>query len=178
MNKNQVANRYGRILVDAYEIKDISAILEGIKTFSKVISLSRKLKLLFVSSIFKDEEKEKALRAMASNLKMTPQTEKFLKTIIMRGHVPAIKEIIAASVSAYNEKLRKMSAVVISPVGLDRAYIDRLRSVLKAMTQKDIEIENRFVPSLLGGFIVRVGSTVYDSSLRGQFRLLRAELTR
>jgi len=178
LNKNQIANRYGRILVDAYDVKDISGILEGIKSFSKVISLSRKLQLLFVSNIFKYEEKEKALKTLTSNLNMTPQTEKFLKTIIMRGHVPAIKEIITASVNAYNEKLRKISAVVISPVGMERAYIDRLKSVLKAMTQKDIEIENKIDPSLLGGFIVKVGSTVYDSSLRGQFRLLKAELTR
>jgi ATP synthase F1 delta subunit len=94
----------------------------------------------------------------------------------MQGHMPAIKEIIKASVNAYNEKLKKQTAVVISTVTLEERYISRLKSALKAMTQKDIEIESEIDPSLLGGFIVKVGSTVYDSSLKGQFRLLKADL--
>jgi len=67
---------------------------------------------------------------------------------------------------------------VVSPVTLEKNYINRLKSSLKALTRRDIDIESRIDTSLLGGFIVKVGSTVYDSSLKGQLRLLRAALTK
>jgi F0F1-type ATP synthase delta subunit len=49
---------------------------------------------------------------------------------------------------------------------------------LKNLIDRDVDIENEVDPSLLGGFVVRVGSTIYDSSVKGQLRLLKSELMR
>ena len=65
-----------------------------------------------------------------------------------------------------------------TPVALEEKYISRLKSALTSLTDREVQIESRLDPSLIGGFIVKVGSTVYDSSLKGQLQLLRAELTR
>ena len=46
------------------------------------------------------------------------------------------------------------------------------------MTKRDVDIDSKIDPALLGGFIVKIGSTIYDSSLKGQLRLLRTELTK
>jgi F0F1-type ATP synthase delta subunit len=51
-----------------------------------------------------------------------------------------------------------------------------LKNALKNITKMDVEVENQVDPSLLGGFVVKVGSTIYDNSLKGQLRLLKAEL--
>jgi ATP synthase F1 delta subunit len=177
LNKTKIAKRYSRSLISTFNVADIKGVIEGLQTFSKVINVNRELKLLFVSRIFSDEEKERALKTLLSHLKISQQTEKFLKNIIIQGHVSAIKEIIKALIDAYNEKLKKMTALVISPVVMERAHVERLKSALKVLTERDIDIESQIDPSLLGGFIVKVGSTVYDNSLKGQLQLLRAELT-
>ncbi|GBE04770.1 MAG TPA: ATP synthase F1 subunit delta [Nitrospirae bacterium] len=176
MNKNQIAKKYSRALINTCETADIPNVLEALHMFSRLMDADKKLRLLFASQLFTDDEKGKALGSVLSQLDITGQGEKFLRLIIMQGHMPAIKEIINASLNAYNEKLKKQTAVVISTIALEEGYIARLKNTLKAMTQKDIEIENEIDPSLLGGFIVKVGSTVYDSSLKGQFRLLKTEL--
>lgn len=178
MNKNQIAKKYSRALINTCETADIPGVLEALHIFPMLMAADKKLRILFTSQLFTDDEKGKALEPVISQLKITAQGKKFLRLIIMQGHMPAIKEIIKASVDAYNEKLKKQTAVVISTVTLEERYISRLKNALKAMTQKDIEIESEIDPSLLGGFIVKVGSTVYDSSLKGQFRLLKDELTR
>jgi len=178
LNKSQVAKKYSRALINTFEVADIPEILKGLHTFSRLIDSDRKLKLVFASRIFSDDEKDRALKSLLSHLKASQQAEKFLRLIIMQGHLPAIKEIIKASISAYNEKLKRQTALVISAVTLEKDYTERLKKALMTMTKKDIDIENRIDPSLLGGFVVKVGSTVYDSSLKGQFRLLRAELMR
>jgi F-type H+-transporting ATPase subunit delta len=163
-------------MINTCEVSEIPEVLEAFQIFSRLMDADKKLRLLFTSQLFTDDEKGKALVSVFSQLKISGQGEKFLKLIIMQGHLAAMKEIIKASISAYNDRLNKQTATVISTVALEKGYIERLKKTLEAMTQKDIEIENETDPSLLGGFIVKVGSTVYDSSLKGQFRLLKSEL--
>jgi len=176
LNKNQIAKKYSKALLGRVEITRIPSVIEELKAFSQLIDTNRKLKLLFSGQIFSEDEKEKALGAILPSLKFLSHTEKFLKLIVVQGHLAAIKEVIAATVNAYNERQKKATAVVISSVPLDKNYSERLKNVLKAMTQREIEIESQVDKSLLGGFIVKVGSSIYDSSLKGQLRLLRTEL--
>lgn len=176
MNKNQIAKKYSKALLGRVEIARIPSVIEELKAFSKLIDTNRKLKLLFTGQIFSEDEKNKALSAILPGLKFLSDTEKFLKLLVEQGHLAAIKEVIVATINAYNELQKKATAVVISSVHLDKNYSERLKNVLKAMTHREIEIESHVDPSLLGGFIVKVGSTIYDSSLKGQLRLLRAEL--
>jgi ATP synthase F1 delta subunit len=178
LNKNQIAKRYSKLLINTVNISDIPQTIEELKVFARVILLNRKFKILFESPIFSEEEKEEALKELLSYLKASQQTEKFLKILILRRHLFAINEVIAASIAAYNEKLKRMTAMVISSIALEQAYLDRLKNALKNITKRDIDIENQVDPSLLGGFVVKIGSTIYDNSLRGQLRLLRAELMR
>lgn len=178
MNKNQIAKKYSKALLSSAEISEIPTVVEEMKSFADLLEKNRQLKLLFAGQIFSEEEKDKAFSALLPVLKMAPQTEKFLRLIIVHGHLSAIKEIIISSINVYNEKEKKATAVVISPVTLNTNYADRLKAALKNLTKKDVDIESQVDPSLLGGFIVKVGSTIYDSSIKGQLRLLKAELMR
>lgn len=176
MNKNQIAKKYSRALINTCEASEIPEALKAFQTFLRLIEADKKLRLLFTSRLFTDDEKGKALVSVLAQLKISGKGEKFIKLIIMQGHLAAMKEIIAALISAHNDRLNKQTATVISTVALEKGYIERLKNTLQAMTHKEIEIENEIDPDLLGGFIVKVGSTVYDSSLKGQFRLLKSEL--
>jgi ATP synthase F1 delta subunit len=160
------------------DISDVPAVVNELKTFSKLIDANRELKRLFAGQVFTETEKEKAFDALAPRLKLKQQSEKFLKIIILQGHLSVIKEIITASIDIYNEKQKKATALVVSSVALDTKHSERLKSALKQMTDRDITIENQVDESLLGGFIVRVGSTIFDSSVKGQLRLLKSELMR
>ncbi len=178
MNKNQIAKKYSRALISSVDISEMPAVIEECKAFSQLINAKRQLKLLFAGKIFTEGEKAKAFEALSPALKLRPKTGKFLKHIIIGGHLIAMKEIIAASVDAYNEKQKKATAVVVSSVALNAQYTERLKTALKQMTDREVTIENRIDDSLLGGFIVKVGSTIFDSSLKGQLRLLKTELMR
>lgn len=178
MNKHQIAKKYSRAIVSGIEISDIPKVLQEFNDFSQLIDKNRRLKLLFAGPIFSEGEKVKAFEALTPLLKFNPGTEKFLKLIIIQGHLAAIKEVISATLAAYNEKEKKAVALVISSVALDEKNTDRLKSALNKMTGREITVENRIDESLLGGFIVKVGSTVFDSSVKGQLRLLKAELMR
>ena len=178
MNKNQIAKKYSRAMTNSVEISEIPKVIQEFKAFSRLLDANRQLQLLFAGQIFSENEKEKAFNALKPLLKFNAGTVKFLKLIIVHGHLSALKEIIAASIDVYNERQKKATALVVSSVKLDKKYTERLKSALKQMTNREITVENRIDESLLGGFIVKVGSTIFDSSVKGQLRLLRAELMR
>ena len=163
-------------MISSVDISKIPGVVEELKVFSGLIDVNRQLKRLFAGQIFTEAEKGKAFDALAPALKFNPDTGKFLKLMIVHGHVSAIKEIITATIDVYNDKQKKATAVVLSSIALDEKYTERLKSALKKMTDREVTVENRIDESLLGGFIVKVGSTIFDSSIKGQLRLLRAEL--
>ena len=178
MNKNQIAKKYSRAMLNSVEINEIPALIEELKAFAGLIEENRQLKLLFAGQIFSESEKGKAFDALAPALKLKNDTTKYLKIIIVQGHLSAINEVITRTTDAYNDKQKKATAVVVSSVALDSKNTERLKEALKKMTDREVTIENETDKSLLGGFIVRVGSTIFDSSVKGQLRLLKAELMR
>ena len=178
MNKTRAAKKYSKALINTVDISAVPGVIEELKAFSGLIDSDRRFKLLFGSQIFSEAEKKMALDEILSHMKASPQGAKFLTLIITQGSAAVIKEIISASLSIYEGRIGKVTAEVASPVALDESHSSRLKAVLSAMTNKEVEIESRLDPSLIGGFIVKVGSTIYDSSLKGQLQLLKAELTR
>lgn len=178
MNKNQIAKKYSRAIVNSVKLTELPGVVKEFMAFSDLVDSNRQLKLLFAGQIFTEDEKGKAFSALAPQLKFNANTEKYLKLIIVQGHLKAIREIIAATIDVYNERQKKATAVVVSSVALDGKHTERLKTALKDMTGREITVENQIDESLLGGFIVRVGSTIFDSSVKGQIRLLKAELMR
>ncbi|MBI5026659.1 MAG: ATP synthase F1 subunit delta [Nitrospirae bacterium] len=178
MKETRIAKKYGRVFVDTVSIKDAPKVLKELNAFSGLLDAYKKLKLLFVSPIFSEQERKLIIKELCPLLKASADTEKFLMRIVAQEHIAIIKEIIKAATTMHNEKLRKVKALVISPVALNGNSTVRLRDALKTITQRDVEMELNIDPSLIGGFIVKIESTIYDSSIKGQLRLLRAELTR
>ncbi len=64
----------------------------------------------------------------------------------------------------------------MTPIEISRDRENTLKASLKKMTDRDVDMEYVIDPSLLGGILVKIGSTMYDTSIKGQLRLLKDEL--
>lgn len=178
MNKTKVARKLSRALISSVETSAVPEMIGQFKAFSHLIDADRKIRLFFASQIFSEEEKKKALDQIFIYMKASDATKKFLSLIIQQGYLAALKDTIKSVILLYEERVRKVTAEVTAPVALDETYIERLKAALMSLTSRDVLVESREDPSLIGGFVVKVGSTVYDTSLKGQLQILRAELTR
>ena len=178
MNKTQIARKISRALINTVETSQVPAVIVQLKSFSKLIDADRKIRLFFTSQIFSEDEKKRSLDDVLIYMKASEDTKKFLKLMISNGYLAGLKDTIKSLIILYEEKVKKVTAVVTAPVALEEKYISRLKAALTTLTDREVLVESRLDPSLIGGFIVKVGSTVYDSSLKGQLQLLRAELTR
>jgi F-type H+-transporting ATPase subunit delta len=85
----------------------------------------------------------------------------------------ALSDIIRAYDSLVAKQKGEMSAQVTSARPLSDAETAELKSILRSKLSKDVNLETRVDPSLLGGLIVKVGSRMIDSSLRTKLNGLR-----
>jgi F-type H+-transporting ATPase subunit delta len=170
------AKRYARTLFNSIELNDFEDALSQVELFSKIMNKNKDVYSSVASPLFSAEEKAKAVDIISDMLNINEQMKKFLKYIVMDGMAMILPDIIRLSLTLYNEKKKKAKATVFSPVDITGDIESRLKASLKNITSKDVDIEYVSDPTLLGGFIVKVGSTMYDSSIKGQLRLLKDEL--
>jgi F-type H+-transporting ATPase subunit delta len=76
-----------------------------------------------------------------------------------------------------DERMGFLRADVSSAVGLDEQQAAALASELSRLGGKTARLRFSVDPTLLGGVVARIGSTLYDGSIRGQLQQMRRELT-
>ncbi|UCG79415.1 MAG: ATP synthase F1 subunit delta [Nitrospirota bacterium] len=175
-NKN--SKKYARALFNVVELNDIEGAISQLSLLKRATDKDREIMAAISSPLFNADEKVRAVEVIAGALKFSPDVTKYLKYVVSDGMAPLLSEIINKAVVINNEKKKKAKATVLSAVEISDDMRKRLKDSLGAMTSKDVDIEYVNDPSLLGGFIVKVGSTMYDSSLKGQLRLLKDELVK
>lgn len=170
------AKKYAKTLINAVGLEDTPRAIAELSVIDKLMDESGDFRSVLVNPGFTGEEKEKALRQVAEMAKLSETVTKFVVHIAHIKAIAALSQIIKAATAIYLEKKKRAKAIVLSPVEIGGDYERRLKDSLKGLIDRDVDIEFVMDPSLLGGVLVKVGSTMYDSSVRGQLRLLKDEL--
>lgn len=170
------ARKYAKTLMSIVGIEDAPKALTELTVLDSLMSKSKEFKGLLVSPGFSQAEKETALKAVCAKLVLSDKMVKFVLHLTETGVVAALSDIIKKATAIYLEKKKRAKAVVMTPVAVSKEYEERLKASLKKLIDRDVDLEYVMDPSLLGGVLVKVGSTMYDSSIKGQLRLLKDEL--
>jgi len=104
-------------------------------------------------------------------------TRNFLNVVIDHDRMELLDEIVEAYESLVNERLGITTADVITARPLGEAEKQDLAGALSAKTGKTVRMNFSLDPNLIGGVVARVGSTIYDGSVRGSLERLREQLT-
>jgi F-type H+-transporting ATPase subunit delta len=176
LKKIKGASKYAKALLrNAGTDKEAQAIAE-LSTVSDLMVKSKEFSNLLMNPRFTDEERTGVIKALAERLRLSDSTVKFVLYLVEASAISGIAEILRVATSLYLEKQKKARAVVMSPIQISREREAALKASLKKMTDRDVDLEYVIDPSLLGGILVKIGSTMYDTSIRGQLRLLKDEL--
>jgi F-type H+-transporting ATPase subunit delta len=175
----EVGARYALALFDlAKDEGKVAAVEADLKALKAMTAESADLRTLIVSPIFNSEDKAKGLAAIAARAEFNPLTEKFLNFVAAQRRVSALPAIIT-SFEAFSAAFRGVvSAHVTTAIALTDAQAKGLQAALRQALGKDPEIETRVDPSILGGVKVRVGSRLYDASLKSKLDSLKFALKR
>jgi ATP synthase F1 delta subunit len=170
------AKKYAKTLMSIVGIEDAPKALAELAVMDNLMAKSREFRSLLVSPGFSRAEKETGLKQVAAKFGTSEKMIKFVMHLTEVGVVAALSDIIKKATAIYLEKKKRARAVVMTPVEVSKEYDERLKASLKKLIDRDVDLEYVMDPSLLGGVLVKVGSTMYDSSIKGQLRLLKDEL--
>jgi F-type H+-transporting ATPase subunit delta len=171
------AQRYASALADvALERNSAEAVKRDFSAFVEAFFASTDLRNALESPAVNGNAKTSVIEKIAASMGMNDAARNFVLTIVENRRTHLLREIEKAFEAELNARLGIAEAEVTSARELGGPEKQKLTEALERRTGK--KIEARFVEdkSLLGGAVVRVGSTIYDGSVREQLNRLREQL--
>jgi F-type H+-transporting ATPase subunit delta len=172
-----VAGRYASALFElANEQNQLDEVERDLGKFQAMLDQSADLKRLVKSPAFAAEEQERALGAVMDWAAIGATTGNFLKVVTRNRRLFAAEDMIKTFRALLARHRGEIAAEVRSAVALDEAQLASLKSKLKASYGKDVRLATTVDPSLLGGLVIKIGSRMFDSSLRTKLANLKVVL--
>jgi len=176
LKPQQAVKRYAKMFFNTVGVDAVPKALDELMAVNAVMGKSKEFRGLLENPLFTQEERGMVMKQAASRLDLSDSTAKFILFLADQMLIPSFSECIQFLTTMYLERKKRAKAVVVTPIDTNRKYDETLKASLKKLTGKEVDIEYVVDPSLLGGVTVKVGSTMYDSSIRGQLRLLKDDL--
>lgn len=174
-----VGARYAQAFFDLADGKQMMAVVEqDLKALKAMIGESADLRRVIASPAFAAEDKAKAVSAVADHARFNPLTKKLLGLIGKNGRIAAVPATITAFEKLAAERRGAVAAEVTSAVALSEAQQSGIAKALRQVLGKDAELSIKVDPAILGGLKVKVGSRLYDASLKSRLDNLKHALKR
>jgi F-type H+-transporting ATPase subunit delta len=170
-----MAGRYATALFElALESKAVDAVKKDLDQFDALIADSADLNRLVRSPVFDADEQLKALSAMLAKAGIVGIAANFLRVITTNRRLFAVRDMIRGYRALVARHKGEVTAHVTVAEKFSDTHLDALKSALKSVTSgKDIDLDVKIDPAIIGGLIVKVGSRMVDSSLRTKLNSIK-----
>jgi F-type H+-transporting ATPase subunit delta len=172
-----IAQRYARALVDVAVQQNKAEEVKGeLAGLAALVAGSADLRSFLANPAVGRDKKQVLMEKVCAGVKISRTLRNFVMVLVdnrRAGLLPQINEAYAAQL---NTRLGVAVAEVTSARELTGDEKSKLNTALGRMTGKRVQAEYRQDAALIGGAIVRIGSTVYNGSVRDQLARLRAKL--
>lgn len=178
MSVETVARRYAGALADVVMSSgDKDTIQSELKTWEQMLTENHDLHSAFHNPSINQESKERVLESLIQKSKPTKTTANFLRILLKNDRLTEISTINEKFDSVIAERSGIVSASVTSSRELTDAEKAEMKVNLAKVTGgKQINLDYKIDESIIGGAITRVGSTVYDGSVKTQLELLKQQM--
>ena len=176
MRRQQAVKRYAKMFFNTLEVDAVPKALDELAVVGRVMDKSAHFRGLLENPLFSGGDREKAVTQVSGKIGVSDTTAKFVLYLAEQMAVSQFAVVMQTLTALYLEKKKRAKATVLLPIQTDKRYDEILKPSLKKLTGRDVDLEYVVDPSLLGGVVIKVGSTLYDSSLKGQLRLLKDDL--
>ena len=177
MSLRTSATRYAKALLDvAIKESDPAVIERDLTSFVDAVQQHAELRRVLTSPRTPQAARVSIVNALAARVGVQPPVAKLLAMLAERGRL----ELLPDMQEVYRERLLShgniVRATVTSAAPLSPEKVQRLAESLAGMTGKKVQLETQVDPSIIGGVVTRIGSTVYDGSIRTQLQKMRQQL--
>ncbi len=180
MTSSALVLRYASALADVVTASS-SAVspqdaLTQIRAFDALAQESQQLRIALDSPAVSQSRKRAVIARFVQDLGLSAIIRNFLFVLSDHRRLAALHEIVESLDVQLDERLGFIRAEVSAAQELNHAELDAVSGKLAQITGKQIRMRFTVDPSLIGGVMARVGSTVYDGSVRGRLDSLSKHL--
>lgn len=169
-----MAGRYATALFElALEAGAIEAVKADLDRFDALIAESSDLARLVRSPVFSAEEQGKALAAVLDRTAIGGLAGKFLRAVAANRRLFAVRDIAKAFRRLVAHHKGEVTAEVTLAQAPNAAHLDAIKSALTAVTKKDVQVDVKVDPAIIGGLVVKLGSRMVDTSLRTKLNSIK-----
>ena len=171
---SEAASRYAKALFElAQDAKALKSVQKDLKSLSTMLSDNAGLKSLIADPIYATEDKVKSLVAIAKKAGFHKLVTQFVGLVAQNRRSDELPGIITAFEDFMARQSGGSIAKVTSARNLSATELKNLKASLKKSLGQTVDVETAVDPDLLGGFVVRMGSRLYDSSLKTKLEDLK-----
>jgi F-type H+-transporting ATPase subunit delta len=172
-----VAGRYASALFElAREQGQLDAVDQDLGKFQAMLDQSADMKRMVNSPAFAAEDQDRALKAVMDWASVGATTSNFLRVVARNRRLFAAEDMIKSFRQQLAQHKGEVVAEVQSAMALNDEQLAALKEKLQSTYGKTVRLSTKVDPSLLGGLIVKVGSRMFDSSLKTKLMNLKVVL--
>lgn len=177
MSIETIARRYGSALADVVlKTGETETVKSELAQWSSMIRSNESLYDAFSNPAIAHAQKEKLLESLIEKTRPTRTTANFLRVMLRNGRLAEISEINDRFISELDSRRGIVSAEIVSARELPVDERSQLKAHLERLTGKTVNLTFDIDADLLGGVVTRIGSTVYDGSVRTKLDNLKERL--
>lgn len=177
MSVTTIANRYARALADVItEHGETDVVAAEVEKFARLIEQHRELHDVFASPVVPIDRKRAVLDALIARLQPRPTTRNFLQVLLTNQRLQDLGHVQQSLARVLDERRGVVAAEVTTARAVSEQEKQMLADRLCAVTGKQVRLSFRVDPDIIGGVVVRIGSLVYDGSIRTQLAQMRQKL--
>jgi len=170
------ANRYATALIDVLYPDRAETGLQQLHSFLSLLTKEPDGRRFLENPAMAGERRNRLLKQISTTLGFERAVANFIRILAERNRLPLLEEIIAEYRRLLDQRLGIVRARVTAARTLDSAQQQEFARKLEQITGKQIRMEVATDPSLIGGVVAQVGSTIYDGSIRQQLQAFKSKL--
>ncbi len=173
-----IAKRYAKALVElSEEKKSVDKTKADLGSFIAAVDAQPAMHKLFSSPVFTPENKKAVIKDLAGKLGMQQVTQRFVEHLAETGRIRYVKDVHEAFLAILAERQNRATVELTTAATVNPAELAEIKKKLEALTGKQVDIDSRIDASLIGGARARIGSVVYDGTIKNQLDKMRHQLT-
>ncbi|HEV7844382.1 MAG TPA: ATP synthase F1 subunit delta [Pyrinomonadaceae bacterium] len=172
-----VARRYATALADVVTARgEAQEVQKELAAWAEMMQSNGQLLEVFRNPTIPYEQKRKVLDTLIERSHVRPTTSNFLQVLLQNHRLAELREVNKRFAQILDERSGVVSAEVTTARPVAQSSQDALRTKLTAMTGKSVRLSFTTDEELIGGIVTRIGSTIYDGSVRNQLQQVRERL--
>lgn len=169
-----MAGRYATALFElALEQNVVDAVKDDLDRFEQLLAGSAELTRLVRSPVFTADEQIKALTAVLQRAGIGGLSEQFLRAVTANRRLFAVREIIRGYRGLVARAKGEVTASVTLAEAPSEAHLAAIKDALAGVTGKNVQVEVKIDPAIIGGLVAKLGSRMVDSSLRSKLNAIK-----